>query len=52
VFLVAGNWLSALLEEMEAFPAGKYRDQVDACSSVFHRLAIGPRYSLDSGLLD
>jgi predicted phage terminase large subunit-like protein len=52
VFLVAGNWHNALLEEMEAFPAGKYRDQVDACSGAFNRLTIGPRYSLDSGWLD
>ena len=30
VSLVAGNWHYALLDEMESFPQGKYRDQVDA----------------------
>ena len=41
VSLVAGNWHYALLDEMESFPQGKYRDQVDACSGAFNRLILG-----------
>jgi phage terminase large subunit-like protein len=41
-----------LLDEMESFPSGKYRDQVDACSGAFNRLALGPSYDLFSGAFD
>jgi predicted phage terminase large subunit-like protein len=46
VYLVAGVWQTDLLDEMESFPSGKYRDQVDACSGAFNRLALGPSYNL------
>jgi len=41
VKLVAGTWHYSLLDEMESFPQGKYRDQVDACSGAFNRLILG-----------
>src|SRR5262245_28471737 len=47
VFLVAGSWHHALLDEMESFPSGKYRDQIDACSGAFNRLVGGSTYNLD-----
>ena len=46
VRLVAGSWVNPLLDEMEGFPNGKYRDQVDACSGAFNRLISGPGYNL------
>jgi predicted phage terminase large subunit-like protein len=52
VKLVAGEWQIALLDEMESFPNGKYRDQVDACSGAFNRLTMGPTYSLWGGAFD
>jgi predicted phage terminase large subunit-like protein len=52
VHLIAGLWQIDLLDEMESFPSGKYRDQVDACSGAFNRLALGPRYNLFGGAID
>jgi predicted phage terminase large subunit-like protein len=52
VYLVAGSWIPDFLEEMENFPAGRYKDQVDAASGAFARLTQGPQYSLYSGWLD
>ena len=52
VWLVAGAWNADLLEEMETFPSGKYRDQIDAASGAFNRIVVGPQYSLWSGWLD
>jgi predicted phage terminase large subunit-like protein len=52
VYLVAGSWIRDFLEEMENFPAGRYKDQVDAASGAFARLTQGPQYSLHSGWLD
>ena len=46
VALVAGSWVHPLLDEMECFPSGKYRDQVDACSGAFNRLISGYSYNL------
>ena len=46
VFLVAGDWHYALLDEMESFPNGKYRDQVDACSGAFNRLVSATIYDI------
>jgi predicted phage terminase large subunit-like protein len=46
VGICAGTWQCALLDELESFPSGKCRDQVDACSGAFNRLALGPRYDL------
>jgi len=44
VRLVAGDWVHALLDEAEAFPASKYKDQIDACSGAFNRLTQGYGY--------
>lgn len=38
VKLVEGPWNAAYLDELELFPAGKYKDQVDASSRAFARL--------------
>jgi predicted phage terminase large subunit-like protein len=46
VFLVAGDWHYALLDEMESFPSGKYRDQIDACSGAFNRLVSATTYDI------
>ena len=35
-----------LLDEMESFPSGKYRDQVHACCGAFNRLISGHSYNL------
>jgi predicted phage terminase large subunit-like protein len=35
VSVVAGNWVSAWLTEMESFPRGQYADQVDSSSGGF-----------------
>jgi predicted phage terminase large subunit-like protein len=52
VHLIAGLWQTDLLDEMESFPSGKYRDQVDACSGAFNRLALGSTYDLFNGAFD
>jgi predicted phage terminase large subunit-like protein len=40
VRLVAGPWVGDYLAELTAFPSGKYRDQADATSGAFNRLAL------------
>jgi predicted phage terminase large subunit-like protein len=52
VYLVAGHYQNDLLDEMQSFPNGKYRDQVDACSGAFNRLVSGPIYNLFGGAVD
>jgi predicted phage terminase large subunit-like protein len=52
VWLVAGGYVNDLLDEMQSFPNGKYKDQVDACSGAFNRLVSGPVYNLFSGCVD
>ncbi|GIV73551.1 phage terminase large subunit [Caldilinea sp.] len=39
VFLLAGPWNGAYLEELAAFPHGAYKDQVDASAGAFNKLA-------------
>jgi len=39
VQLVQGSWNRPFLDEHEAFPAGQYKDQVDAAASAFAHLA-------------
>ena len=48
VKLVAGEWNRDYLEEHEHFPAGKYKDQVDASAGAFNKIA--SRYRYDSTL--
>jgi predicted phage terminase large subunit-like protein len=38
VFLRAGPWVQAFLDECETWPNGKYDDQVDAAAGAFNRL--------------
>ena len=52
VLLCAGAWQADLLDEMESFPASRFKDQVDACSGAFNRLTQGPTYSLWTGAFD
>jgi phage terminase large subunit-like protein len=40
------------MDEMQSFPSGKYRDQVDAASGAFNRLVLGSTYSLWNGAFD
>jgi predicted phage terminase large subunit-like protein len=40
VALVRGNWNDALLDELEAFPVGRLKDRVDACSRAFAALTM------------
>ena len=47
VGLVAGEWVTAYLDECEVFPAGKYKDQVDASSGAFSKLSAGTAYLTD-----
>jgi predicted phage terminase large subunit-like protein len=43
VKLVKAEWNAAYLDELAGFPYGKYKDQVDASSGAFNKLAIGQR---------
>ena len=52
VWLVPGPWNRAFLEELEPFPLGRWKDQVDAASGAFARLSLGPQFSPFSGWLD
>lgn len=39
VFLVDGKWNGAWLDEAASFPHGRYKDQIDATSGAFNKLA-------------
>lgn len=39
VYVVEGDWNRAYLDELTAFPFGKFKDQVDASSGAFNKLA-------------
>lgn len=41
VRLVKGAWNGVFLDEMASFPFGTYKDQVDATSGAFNKLAAG-----------
>lgn len=43
VKMVAGPWNKDLLDEMQLFPAGTYKDQVDALSRAFMELTLRKR---------
>ena len=38
VKILMGPWVNAFLDEIEAFPEGEYKDQVDAASGAFGKL--------------
>ena len=44
VGLVAGEWVTAFLNEAEVFPAGKWKDQIDAAAGAFSKLATSTAY--------
>jgi len=44
VLLLAGEWNRAFLDEHETFPAGKYKDQVDAAAGAFNKIASQYQY--------
>lgn len=46
VALVAGEWNADYLDEHEDFPAGRRKDQVDASSGAFNKLAEGSTYDI------
>lgn len=48
VYLVAGAWNDDYLDELCLFPGGSFKDQVDASSGAFGRLATASRYTLDN----
>lgn len=43
VYLVAGEWVTAYLDELCLFPSSAAKDQVDASSGAFARLVRSPR---------
>lgn len=45
VEIVEGPWNEAFLGELELFPFGKWKDQVDAVSRAFNELLMKPEYS-------
>lgn len=48
VWMVAGAWVMPFLDEAEAWPNGKYRDQIDAAAGAFNRMTAKPVYNLDA----
>jgi predicted phage terminase large subunit-like protein len=54
VYLLNGTWITAFLDELEAFPMGAHDDQVDAASGAFQQLVAHtpkePVYLLIGGL--
>jgi predicted phage terminase large subunit-like protein len=48
VLLLDREWVRAFVDEHETFPAGKYKDQVDAAAGAFNKLTTGSTY--DSSL--
>ena len=42
IFVVEGPWNDAFFEELEKFPTGQYKDQVDALSRAFGRFVLVP----------
>lgn len=43
VKLVKAEWNASYLDELTSFPFGKYKDQIDASSGAFNKLASGQR---------
>jgi predicted phage terminase large subunit-like protein len=42
IFVIEGPWNDAFFEELEKFPTGQYKDQVDALSRAFGRFILTP----------
>jgi predicted phage terminase large subunit-like protein len=47
VSILAGAWNKAFKDELEAFPGGKFDDQVDAAASAFAHLIPEPEVSIE-----
>jgi predicted phage terminase large subunit-like protein len=45
VALKAAAWNRAFMDELESFPSGKFKDQVDAASGAFNKLALTSNYN-------
>ena len=43
VMILRGSWNQDYLEELEAFPAGEFSDQVDGTSGAYNKLATTKR---------
>lgn len=43
VKVARGDWNKAFIDEHKTFPVGKYKDQIDAASGAFNKLAAYPR---------
>ena len=46
VYLIDGPWVKDFLDELETFPAGKFKDQVDAASRAFAEVIAEPPNAL------
>lgn len=46
VYMLRGNWNAEYKRELEYFPFGKYKDQVDASSGAFNMLAKGKKVNV------
>lgn len=49
VTILDGKWNQAYIDELEMFPASKYKDQVDASSGAFAKVA-GKTYKYDASM--
>lgn len=49
VHLLAGKWNGPFIDELEMFPASKYKDQVDAASGAFSKL-VSKKYRYDASM--
>jgi predicted phage terminase large subunit-like protein len=45
VWLVAGHWVHNFLDECEAWPNAKFKDQVDAAAGAFNKLVASTSYN-------
>lgn len=48
VYLVKGDWNAGYLNELCSFPQGKFKDQVDASSGAFAKVALGGNFAQHS----
>lgn len=47
ICVINGPWAKPFIDEHKSFPRGKFKDQIDAASGAFNKLA-GSRYTLDN----
>ena len=52
VLLLSGEWNRAFLDEHETFPAGKFKDQVDAAAGAFNKVTSGSTYDTSLAWVD